>query len=254
MGAFEIQAQNDHDENFDLRPNIADPLPDEQVKISQEVYQAINVLKLLKAKSVFKNDDPTYQEFVTRIIQAARVGCTNPDVHPALAAAALKDIRADILSRKGGYVVYRYLRTLALVGLIGVVVGAVLVWAANSQVTNGQVAALTGYGWVVIGSMIGAWISVAVTRGRDVPFDDLQDYVERGVEPCIRMLFVGLFACIFALFLQKKILSLSIGEINFSDFATNVGLALALGVILGVGEKTLSVRLIDRAKDVVTTQ
>jgi hypothetical protein len=249
MGAFQIEVPAGSEDNFNLHPAIPDPLPDDQVKISQDVYQAINVLKLLKAKGAFKNDDPTYKEFVTRIIQAARVGCTDADVHPAVATTALKDIRADILSRKGGYVVYRYLRTLALVGVVGIVVGAVLVWAAN-----GPVAALAGYGWVVIGSMIGAWISVAVTQGRDVPFDHLQDYVERGVEPCIRMLFVGIFACVFALFLQLKILSLAIGDINFSDFATMIGLALALGVILGVGEKTLSVRLIDRAKDVVTTQ
>ena len=37
-GAFEIHG---HDENFDLRPkDVAHPIPDDQRKLSQEVYEA----------------------------------------------------------------------------------------------------------------------------------------------------------------------------------------------------------------------
>ena len=41
MGAFAIDVPANDPENFNLRPIVPDPLPDDQEKISHEVYRAI---------------------------------------------------------------------------------------------------------------------------------------------------------------------------------------------------------------------
>lgn len=245
MGAFAVDVTEGDEDNFNLRPIVPEPLPDDQERISLAVYQTTNILKLLRANGAFANNDAAYHEFVTRIIQAARVGCTDAQVHPPLATAALEQIRTDIFRRKGIRIVYGYLMILAWWAFVGIVVGGVMVLLAKFYEP-----ALAGYGWVIIGSMIGAWISVAVSR-REVSFDGIQDYIERRAEPFIRMLFVAVFASIFALFLQLKILSLAIGDVDLGSFAGSLGLALVLGVVLGIGEKALSVQLIDRAQNVI---
>lgn len=245
VGAFELVGE---DANFDLRPrNVAEPIPDDQRKLSHEVYEAANILKLLHARSAFRRDAATFHEFVARILQAARVGCVGQHVHTNLAAEALEQIRADILRRKGRALVYRYLSILALWALAGWTVGVAIVAAAWLLHLPGQ-----GYGWVVIGAMVGTWISVAATRW-EISFAGIQDYLAFRYEPFVRMLFVGLLATFFALFLKLRILSLSIGSLDFGDFADgHIGTALALGAISGIGEKAISVQLIDRVRRLLT--
>jgi hypothetical protein len=247
MGAFAIDVPANDPENFNLRPIVPDPLPDDQEKISHEVYRAINILKLLRARGVFRNDDAAYAEFVTRIIQVARVGCVDDQVHPALATTALEQIRTDIVRRKGATIIFGFLQILAWCALGGAAIGAAIEGLARTYATS-----LTGYGLVIIGSMVGAWVSVAASRG-EISFDGLQDFVERRHEPFIRMLFVAAIASIFALFLQLKILSLSIGTADLATFASSVSLALVLGLVSGVGEKALSVRVLDRTRNILGT-
>jgi hypothetical protein len=248
-GAFEIHG---HDDNFDLRPkDVAHPIPDDQRKLSQEVYEAVNILKLLKAQGVFGSDDKahhkthdkSFEEFVARILQAAHAGCVAQHVDANLAAAALEQIRADILRRKGRALVYRYLAALSLWALAGGLVGVAIVAATCLLHPAWQ-----GYGWVIIGAMAGTWLSVAATR-LEVSFAGIQDYLDLWYEPFVRMLFVGLLATLFALFLKLKILSLLIGVLDLSEFADDhIGAALALGAISGIAEKAISVELIERAR------
>jgi hypothetical protein len=240
-GAFELEGD---DENFNLRhKDVADPIPDDQRTLSHEIYEAANILKLLKAQGAFRKDHAVFREFIQRILQAARAGCTARHVDTGHASHALEQIRADILRRKGRVIVYRYLFVLGLWALAGAVVGALIVAATAFLRPPWQ-----GYGWVIIGAMIGTWISVAATRF-EVSFTGIQDYLDYLYEPVIRMAFVGALAILFALFLKLKLLSLSIGDLDLADFATGrIGAGLALGAISGIGEKAISVQMIDRVR------
>jgi hypothetical protein len=246
MGAFEIKPDKPSDA-FNLRPAPGVvQIPEDQRKLSHEVYEARHILKLLKEKGAFKQGDPAdravYEEFVERIYQAAQVGCTDAIVHTPLAAEALNQIRADMVRRKGRWVVHRYLSALAAWALAGILVGA-FVLAAEDFAPG-----LKGYGWVLIGSMAGAWISVAAGR-REISFGDIQHYVDRFWEPLTRMLFVGLLASAFALLLQLGVLAFSIGDVDFARFHENVGWALVLGLFAGISERALSLKLIERARE-----
>jgi hypothetical protein len=78
-GAFELDRRDD---KFNLKPsdNRSAPIPDDQRKISYEVYETRNVLKLLSEEKAFKIGDEIYCEFIDRLLQAAYVGCVSPYV------------------------------------------------------------------------------------------------------------------------------------------------------------------------------
>ncbi|HET7877057.1 MAG TPA: hypothetical protein VFN71_16155 [Methylomirabilota bacterium] len=244
-GAFAIDVNEHEKDNFNLRPlDLPDPIPEDQRKLSHDVYEARNILKLLKEQRAFQHDAAAYNEFINRVLQAATVGCVARHVDTRLAAEALEQIRADVVRRKGRTITYRYLSALAGWALAGVAVGLLLVFAERFF------PGLTGYGWVIMGSMGGAWISVAVTR-RDISFEGTQDFLDFRYEPFIRVLFVGCLTSVLALFLQLKILSLAIGGVDLAAFPDHIGWALVLGVIAGIGEKALSVQVIERARKVL---
>jgi hypothetical protein len=53
------------------------------------------------------------------------------------------------------------------------------------------------------------------------------------------MLFVGLLTPVFALFLELKLIPLTIGDFDLSKFADDRRWALLIGTIAGIGEKGL---------------
>jgi hypothetical protein len=154
-----------------LRPraNYRGVIPEDQLEIAQGVYEARNVLKLLQEKDAI--DKAQFKEFIKRVNQAGFGGCARDgSVHPSLAAAALEQIRADIVRRAGRPLVSRYLAALGIFALIGALLGFGLVYAAIKCCPE-----IKGYGYVLIGAAIGAWFSVAASRWQ-VTFDTIADY------------------------------------------------------------------------------
>ncbi len=242
-GAFELERSDDE---FNLKPrdDRSGPVPDDQRKISGEVYEIRNILKLLREQGKFKKDSEAYDEFIKRILQAAYVGCVSPNVDTTLATVALEQIRADVVRRKGRRIIYDYLMFLGLWVLAGIGAGAAI--AVASEFWTG----LAGYGWLIIGSMVGAWLSVAAGR-REVSFDGIPDFLNYGHEPLIRMVFVGVLAAGFGLFLMLGIVSVTVAQFDFAEFPKNIRWALAIGAVAGIGERALSVQLIARARNVL---
>lgn len=250
----EWPASDEDYDKFNLRPRPARkfPIPEDQRKVSQEVYEVRNILMLLREhKSFPKVIDPgVYKEFIARALQAGTVGCVADYVHPILAAGALEQIRADIVRRVGVSLVYSYLTALALWAMVGLGVGIL----ASDQV--GRIAAdlghgtvwhpVNGYKWLLVGAMTGAWFSVAARR-QEVGFDNLPLYLNRVIEPVIRLFFVAVVVALFALFLHLHILTINIGNIDFARFETSVGVALFVGFVAGISERALSARLIGEA-------
>lgn len=100
--------------------------------------------------------------------------------------------------------------------------------------------------------MIGAWMSLAYA-GRQISFGTMQDFVDLGFEPVIKLIFVGTLASIVALLLQLDVISLSLGTIDLSQFDERRGYALLLGLITGFSEKAASVQVIERVRGVFAT-
>jgi hypothetical protein len=232
-------------EKFNLRPRTGfkGAIPDDQLKISQDVYEARNVLKLLNEDNAIK--DSLFGEFIQRVTQAGFVGCVADNAYPVVASDALEQIRADIVRRAGTPLVYRYLRALAFLALVGSALGFVIAYNGINYST-----VLKGYGCVLIGAMAGAWFSVAASRWQ-IAFDTIPDYPDTCLEPVIRMLFAALVAVAFALFLHLGIITIKIGNVDLATFTGSIKVALLVGFVAGIGQRALSVQLIDRAQKVL---
>jgi hypothetical protein len=254
---FEYENDNDKNDKFNLRPlpNRKFPIAEDQRKISQEVYEIRNVLKLLDEHEsrpfpkVIKPD--VYNEFITRALQAGRVGCVATYVHPILAAGALEQIRADIVRRVGVSLIYSYLAALAVWAVIGLLLGIAVsdvIGRIGAALGHGAVwLPINGYKWLLLGAMAGAWFSVAARR-QEVGFDSIPLYLHRVIEPVIRVLFVAVVAAAFALFLHLHFLTINIGNIDFAHFETSISVALFVGFVAGISERALSARLIGEAR------
>jgi hypothetical protein len=111
---------------------------------------------------------------------------------------------------------------------------------------------LAGYGWVLMGAMGGAWFSTAARRW-EISFEDIQEFVDVVHEPLVRILFVGILSLIFALLLNAALISVKIGGADLTAFTNDTAVALVVGLVAGIGEKALSVQLLERAKKVLSS-
>ena len=242
--AFEFE-RGDMSEKFNLRPrpSFKGAIPEDQSKVSHDVYEARNVLKLLKDDKAIS--DLLFNEFIERVTQAGFAGCVAENVTPQIAGEALEQIRADIVRRAGTPLVYRYLGVLAFWAAAGGIIGLAV---AHIGIFYWPI--LKGYGCVLIGAMAGAWFSVAASRWQ-IAFDTIPDYPDVRLEPVIRMIFVALVASALALFLHLTIITIKIGNIDLADFTKSISVALLLGFVAGIAQRALSVQLIDRAQKVL---
>ena len=163
------------------------------------------------------------------------------------------------MRRKGRRIINQYLFSLGVFALFGIAIGAALYVVARYVVPTPLSpppsfnTIFGGYGCIIGGAMVGAWLSVAAGR-REVSFDGIPDFLNYGYEPAIRMGFVAVLASVLGLFVQLKILSLSLGNNNLANFIlpNQEALAIGIGVIAGIGERALSVQLIERAQNVLS--
>lgn len=238
--------------NLGLKPGHAHPVPADQAKLSKDIYETKNILKLLHGEGRLgtkPDSNDTYAEFINRVKESASAGCIGPDVETALAADALTQIRADILRRIGRPLAFRYLRFLALWGLAGALIGLAMA-AAGYWTSVVLIQSMGHYGFVLVGAMAGAWFGVAVRRWQ-IAFEELPGFLDVNYEPLIRMVFVAVVALVFALFLDLKVLNIKLGSVDLAGFVGGqsdkpVEIALLLGFIAGMSERAVSKQLTDQ--------
>lgn len=239
-------------EEFNIKPKDRPaPIPEEQSEIAHGIYETWGVLKLLREQGVFSgdNDQEVFREFRDRLVQVAQVGLAANNVKTRTAAKALEQIRQGIILRKGVAIKLRYLLQLAIWSLYGILAGLILIVLSG---TGTIPATLAGYGWVLIGAMVGAWMSVASTR-RALAFHEIAEYLSSTREPIVRLLFVGFLAMTLALMITYGVITLDMGKASLADFHDKRGVAVLIGLIAGIGEKAVSLRIIERVQKTVTT-
>ena len=244
-GMYEIDRNTD-DVSFNIKPkDAAGDIPDDQRQIHHGIYKAYNALKLLAEHKIIDRAEGEFAEFRERLLEVAEVGLAAKNVKTREAAAALKDIQIDILTRKGKRVVYSYLFRLGYWALSGLGFGLIVYFLLKTYLVDTR-----GYGLVICGAMVGAWLSVAATRTR-IELDAISEFLDYGREPIVRLVFVILLSVALALLLQEGLITIKIGSVDFADFKSKASVALILGVVIGVSEKALSLKFIERVKTYV---
>lgn len=233
---------------FNIKPkDSAQVIPEDQRQIHKDIYRAYNALMLMVDHKVFAQNDPELATFLERLLEAAEVGLGAQNARTRDAASAVKDIQANIVTRKGKPLVYSYLTRLGLWALGGLVVAALAHAFMPATLT-----AIKPYSLVLCGAMVGAWLSIASTR-TSVGLDTIHEFLDYGREPVVRLVFVALLAVAITLFLQEQLITIKIGTIDLASFKTNGSVAVILGLIIGITEKALSLKFFERAKSYVVS-
>lgn len=281
-GAFEIKDLDPADlgtEDFNIQPraDLKQPIPPAQRELQQEIYRTHGTLKLLAEQGVFSkrpmllrwppqwkrgkpsegaekagaqeaaessDQDRMLKEFRTRLRQIAKTGLEGSFVQMEQAVEAHQDLRRELLTRKGNTVKYHYLAILACWAALGLLVGFAVY--TLSPWTGAK-----GYGLLVMGAVVGAWLSVASTRW-SVAFEDLPDFLDSRVEPAVRILFVVVLAFAVGVALQAKLLQIILGGVDLATFVESAPVALLLGLVTGVSERALATRFIESARTLAT--
>lgn len=269
QGAFEIvdpaPIESGHLDDYDIRPRagLDEPIPQEQRELQKEVYRTRGILKHLEEQGMFESrgglrrrltfrrseeaEPPGEQrmlvEFKLRLRQIAETGLTGDFVRVQHAAEALQDLREELLVRKGAAVKFRYLSHLAGWAAGGVLCGAGLY--AVLRLPSIPWSEL--YGLLVIGAVVGAWLSVAATRW-SVAFEDLPNFLDSKLEPLVRMLFVMALALAVGVALHAGLLKIELAGTSLAEFTKKESIALLLGLVTGVSERALATRFIESAR------
>lgn len=233
-GRFVIEDDGTH---FNIRPDDkADPIPDDQRSLHSQIYRTWNIVMLMSARGLIAEGDKEFVEFRQRLLEAAKAGLAETPVRVRAGTDAVSDICADIFERKGRGISDRYLLSLAWMAAAGAA-GAVVLAFAGSRSQG-----LSGYGWVLIGAMPGAWVR-AFMRSGAASLAEMPNYLRGYTGAFLQLTFAALVTLALALLLDMKWIKLGVATTDLSDFRTDVRTALLLGVIAGFMAKDVATRL-----------
>lgn len=240
-GAFVV----DENENGIVIANAGgdDSVPDDQRELVLTVSDFETTLKLL-----FHNKPDKYRPYFDRLLSTAQSGLVGKNPITATALASIEQMKVELSNREGRGIKTRYLVEMGWMCLASAVLAILLFLTADSwRIFASEVAALKYYFAVWAGAMVGLWVSYAVRRS-EVSYEELATMDRRTTEAGIRVIFVGLVASAFALFLSTGLIEFSVGGLDLNDFKTGAEIALLIGIIAGFSEQTLPTRLLDVSK------
>lgn len=234
-GCFRVYRDevNSRDIHFEVASVDISQIPEEQLRLRDEVDRTLTVLRAAFSES---KDECRFEEYYRSLLSIAQTGLVGESAQPKLAESALATFRNDIVAREAGIIKNRYMKTLGKRAfLIGI--GPLLVSLFLSQVVS-QMEPFSNFLLLWTGCMAGVWLSFGA-RKKIIRFEDLQVLEEDRLEPTIRLIFAGLLTIIFGLLFSTKAVSVHVGAINSNDFTSNSQIALLMGLILGFSETAL---------------
>jgi hypothetical protein len=228
-------------------------VPEGQKNLHRDVERTLSTLRML-----LLDNDRLFREYYGRIRSLAQAGLSIPNANPEIAQQFLDDIKSDIISRFGGKVKNRYMRSLGIHALL-LATGALIILGVVTHVPNlwdvAQVfrplaSALPPFLLLWVGCMAGVWLSFGA-RKRTLELQELLVIEVDQVEPLLRLVFTGLLSMVVGLFVSTGLLTIEVGGFSTKNFDSRPDVPLLLGVFLGLSEQVLSGRLLTRATQVV---
>lgn len=250
-GAFLI-SEEDGQISAELDPRRKS-IPNDQSEFLAAILNTQTVLAV-----IFKDKPKKYKTNFAQLLALAQVGLVGNSPETSLAKQSLKQLKAEIMIREGTQIKLDYLSRLGLLAA-GLASAGVFFWIFIQNLGGCSATSMLpywcligNYGLLWMGTMLGVWISVAASRGR-LTFNDLPTVVGRFREPLIRLIFTGFLGIVLGWFLAANLIGITFADLDFSEFVSKPLTALVLGTVSGISEKALSVRLIARSSEIISS-
>jgi hypothetical protein len=237
-GAFRVyrDQQDPRDIHFE---SIAPDSPEEQLRLKDDVEQALIVLR-----GLFPDGKGRFEDYFRPLLSLAQCGLVGDAANTGVAARALASLKAEVTAREGGTVKNRYMKTLGLrAALVG---GPTLVLALVLLHFAPRYGILANFLVLWSGCMAGVWLSFGA-RKATFRFEDLHIPEQDRLEPMIRLFFAGFLTVILALLFSVGAVSVTLGSITTSSINSQFRVALLVGMLCGFSEQILSSKVAKQA-------
>ena len=246
MKGYFIVSENSN-EKFDikceLRPDVEDEVPEEQSRLYADVEHTCNVIKALN-----KTTEDVKRKYFDMLLSLAQVGLVpESGAQPEMAMISLEKLKAEMLLIEGKRIKNQYMRRLGITAsILAVIVGVIV--AVCFAITKKDAFLMIGYTW--LGAMAGAWISYGA-RKFHLSFEDMALIEKDMLEPVIRLMYIGVCALIFELFLSCEIATVTVGGITTSSLTSDIQTQILIGVLCGLVESKIGIDIYKKANSVL---
>jgi hypothetical protein len=244
--------ENDTDIAFNLTADADKDLPPDQQDLIFAVGSAVEIIR-----TIYKDDQKSFADYFAQLISLAKLGLEGENAQPALAQRALEHIKIEIIDREAGKVKNQYLRKLGakalLLGLPFFVAGTAINFLhthLGMRSMNKDYTDLASLMLMWSGTMVGVWLSFAITR-TIIGFEDLTIIEKDRLEPTVRLVFTGILSIVFGLLFIKNAISIQLGSFTSDNILKDPVTAFLIGVVLGLNEKIVGSTLTKKTSTVL---
>ncbi|MBS5317425.1 MAG: hypothetical protein KHY44_13695 [Clostridiales bacterium] len=244
MQGYFVVYSTEENERFDIKcelhPDFAkEEVPNDQQELYLEVEDANNVLK-----SLHNTKDEIKVKYFNKLLSLAQAGLVGETAQPQLALKALNKLKAEVMLIEGKRIKNEYMKKLGINALIlSIIIFVVynIILQYDGRMLQGRV-----YCSAFVGALIGTWISFGARKFR-INFSELSLLEEDMMSPCIRLIYIGLCAIIFMLFLNTQIVTFEIGNISTDSLQNSFEIQVAVGILCGLIESKIGINIYKKA-------
>ncbi|MDD9909690.1 MAG: hypothetical protein OXR62_08375 [Ahrensia sp.] len=197
-----------------------------------------------RINALFVNDQRKRYEYCGALRSLAQTVFSREATLLELGNIGIDQLVNDIVTREGWRIKLDYLKKLGEWIAVSVVFAMLIYlilehWASFSAANTDR---LQAFVVLYIGSQLGVFLSFG-SRRTSFGLEELLEVAATNSEPVVRLVYTGMLAIAFGLIVSQGLLVLQFGSFNAKDFVDGFESALLVGLIMGLIEKTLSLRL-----------
>lgn len=249
MQGYFVIAENKN-EPFDIKcelhPDYAKKdIPQKQEMLYIKIESTNNIIK-----SLYNTKDETKYKYFNKLLTLAQAGLVGETAQPELALKSLVKLKDEMVLVEGQRIKNDYMVRLGQNALIFCVIAfiAYIVFQSFSLTRPFAMYLLT-----FIGALIGTWISFGA-RKFSIRFEQLSLLEDDMMKPCIRLLYIGICAIVFVLFLNTQLINISIGGISTAIISENIEIQVSIGVLCGLVESKIGINVYKEAINILSDE
>ncbi|PKM62031.1 MAG: hypothetical protein CVU99_00830 [Firmicutes bacterium HGW-Firmicutes-4] len=243
-----------------------DLIPAAKKKLLKKIMSTNIIIKSLyfsidtdKDKKDQKNNNTIKKKYFNKLLSLAQAGLTGTMATPELAVLALEQLNNEITTIEGQRIKNTYMKELGMRAFLSSLIALVLLLITSTAIISNQatladlmikklntvfffqsdfLAVISMCSVIWIGAMLGTWVSFAA-RNPVLDFERLSILEKDRMKPTIRLIYIGICAIIFSLFLSTGIVALEVGDLSTANIKDSINTQFVIGILCGLTESKI---------------
>lgn len=244
------------DDEFDIRCDILNEVDEKDIPEVQWLLYQSTERTVTRIKSLVKTDADVKKNYIEKVLSLTQAGLVGDSVHPVAACKSLEILKEEILLVEGQRIKNRYMCSLGLsaIGLsimLLLILGVGFLLEENCDISFYSPSAK--YLYCMIGTFLGTWISFGA-RKSSITFEELSLLEKDMMTPLLRLFYMGACSFVVFLFLNTGIVNISFSEISSFSIKEDIELQISLGILVGLVESKIGIKIYEKAKEVLDSE